>query len=128
MFSLSERSKRNRDGVDKRLIDISDRAIQITKIDFGHPSTGGVRTDEQQNELYKAGKSKADGYNNRSKHQDGLALDFYAYVNGRATWKPEYLAEIACAFYHAANELGIKIKWGGLFKGFSDMPHIQLED
>ena len=106
---------------------VADRAIKITKIDFGIPETGGVRTAEQQNALHKSGASPfCDGYENRSNHQDGNALDFYAYVDGKASWEPEHLAQVACAFLQAANELGIKIKWGGLFKSWSDMPHIEI--
>jgi len=106
---------------------VADRAIQLTKIDFGIPSTGGIRSAEMQNELFKAGKSKCDGYENMSYHQSGNALDFYAYVDGAASWEPEHLAQVACAFLQAANEQGVKLKWGGLFKSFTDMPHFEIE-
>jgi len=137
MFALSNNSKIHREGIDPRLIEISDLAIQITLIDFGHGRDAGLRADERQNELFKAGKSKADGYEKRGKHQaadDGLgkALDFYAFIDGKASWKHEHLAMVACAFLQAASILGYKIKWGGLwrskvhdFYGW-DMPHIQL--
>jgi len=38
------------------------------------------------------------------------------------------LAQVACAFLQAANELQIKIQWGGLWKSFEDMPHFELVD
>lgn len=141
-FSLSSKSKQHREGVDPRLIEISDMAITLTKIDFGHGKYAGARPDEMQNDLFKRGKSKADGYKIRGKHQPakdgyGKALDFYAYINGAASWQPEHLAIVACAFLQAASLLGHKIKWGGLWSSKKetngipygwDMPHIQLVD
>ena len=133
-YELSESSKKNRDGVDERLIRISDRAIEITLIDFGHGRDSGKRLPSRQNELYRDEKSQCDGYINLSYHQTGKALDFYAFINGRASWEHEHLAVVACAFLQAASELRIKIKWGGLWRKNKnsiygwDMPHIQLDE
>lgn len=135
-FMLSERSKRNRDGIHPHLIEISDLAIKLTLVDFGHGSSAGLRTPEYQHQLFLDGKSQADGYTNLSEHQikeDGYghALDFYAYVNG-ATWEPKYLAMVAAAHLQAASLLGYKVEWGGLWKSRTssfygwDMPHITL--
>ena len=143
-YKLSENSRRNRKGVDPRLIEISNLAIQITTVDFGHGPDSGVRTATRQNELFKDGQSKADGYDRKSNHQIpdgeeyGRALDFYAYVNG-ASWQHHHLSQVACAFLQAASMLGYKVKWGGLWKSKSpkkvngigygwDMPHIELLD
>ena len=126
MFSLSQRSIQNLSGINMDLRRIVDRAIQITKIDFGIPETGGWRDSEMQNWLFKSGKSMCDGYEKLSNHQKGEAVDFFAYVDGKASWEPEHLAQVACAFLQAANELGIKLKWGGLFNSFIDMPHVEL--
>ena len=125
-FKLSDKSKQRRAGIEPRLIEISDLAIQISVIDFGIPGDGGIRTAERQNELFEDGKSKADGYGKLSEHQSGNALDFYAYVDGAASWAPEHLAMVAAAFLQAAATLGYKLKWGGLWKSFKDMPHVQL--
>lgn len=144
MFKLSNKSKQRREGVDPRLIKICDLAIQISVIDFGIPGDGGRRMAERQNELFKDGKSKADGYKNLSNHQPaddgyGKALDFYAYVDGAASWDHAHLAMVAVAFFQAASKLGYKIEWGGLWKRKKpkfvngipygwDMPHIQIID
>lgn len=125
-FKLSERSKKHMRGIDPRLIEIADLAIKITVIDFGIPATGGLRTAEEQNDLYRAAKSKADGYVKISQHQLGDALDFYAYVDDKASWNTEHLATVAAAFLQAASMLGHKLQWGGLWKSFKDMPHVQL--
>jgi peptidoglycan L-alanyl-D-glutamate endopeptidase CwlK len=127
-FLLSKKSTEHMQGIHTNLIKIAERAIQITAIDFGIPENGGLRTEQIQQKLFTAHLSNADGYKNRSKHQDGKALDFYAYVDGKASWEPEYLAYVACAFLQAACELEIKIEWGGLWKNFKDMPHIQLAE
>mgnify|MGYP000497546329 CR=1 FL=1 len=127
-FYLSESSKNNRTGVDQRLIEISDRAIKISVVDFGHGPYSGLRTATDQAQLFTAGKSKCDGRVNLSYHQSGNALDVYAYVDGKASWEKEHLAMIASAMLQAANELGHKLEWGGLWKGFCDMPHFQLGD
>jgi len=133
MFTLSETSKRNRSGVDIRLIQVSDLALTISLVDFGHGRDAGKRTAERQNILHKNGVSPhCDGYDKLSEHQSGNALDFYAYVDGKASWAPEHLAMVAAAFLQAASMLGYRIKWGGLWPtkrsklyGW-DMPHIQL--
>jgi len=125
-FSLSQNSLNNAAGVDSRLIEIVNRAIKISIIDFGIPSSGGLRTVKDQAALFTAGKSKADGRTNKSYHQTGRALDVYAYVDGKASWEKEHLAIVAVAMMQAANGLGYKLEWGGLFRSFTDMPHFQL--
>ncbi len=125
MFKLSEKSKRRMEGIDPRLIEIADKAIEITRVDFGIPGDGGLRTAARQNELFKAGKSQRDGYRKESNHQTGKALDFYAYVNGKASWNEYDLAMVGASFLCAACILGYKLYWGGLWK-FKDMPHVEL--
>jgi peptidoglycan L-alanyl-D-glutamate endopeptidase CwlK len=126
MFKLSQNSLNNSSGVDPRLIEVLSRAIKISIIDFGVPSSGGLRTTEDQAALYADKKSKCDGVINKSYHQTGRALDVYAYVDGKASWEKEHLAIVAVAMMQAANELGYKLEWGGLFRSFTDMPHFQL--
>lgn len=139
MYVLSTRSKQRREGIDPRLVEISDLAITLSVIDFGHPAYAGLRSSETQNQLYQKGLSACDGYVYISNHQKGIALDFYAYVNGKASWEHDHLAMVAAAFFQAASILGYKIKWGGLWKTDSseringipygwDMPHIELID
>ena len=121
-------------GCDPRLKQIALKAIEITPIDFGIPSDGGLRSAEEQYKLFKLGASKCDGTDKKSKHQaQGLspwskAIDFYAYVNGRANWNKHYLSVIACSFLQAACELGYIIEWGGLWRSFKDYPHIQISN
>lgn len=137
MFRFSRSSLERRAGIDPRLIEIDDLALSLSKIDFGHPSDAGIRTAARQNEIFKDGNSQCDGYNNLSYHQSGLALDFYAFVDGKASWHPPHLAMVAVAYLQAASALGYKLEWGGLWStnqtvdsipyGF-DCPHVQLKE
>jgi len=121
-------------GCDPKLKQIAQLAIDITVIDFGIPTDGGARTTERQNKLFKIGRSKCDGTIKKSKHQIRRdetfcqAIDFFAIDpdTGKASWKPDLLSMVACSFLQAACELGYNIQWGGLWKSFKDMPHIQL--
>jgi peptidoglycan L-alanyl-D-glutamate endopeptidase CwlK len=126
MFKFSKRSLDRMSGVDQRLQDIAKLAIEISIVDFGIPEYGGKRELADQMFLFETGKSKADGVKNESKHQSGLALDFYAYVDGNASWKEKDLALVGCAFLQAAMVLGHRVEWGGLWTSFKDMPHMQL--
>jgi peptidoglycan L-alanyl-D-glutamate endopeptidase CwlK len=125
-FKFSPRSLRHMEGVNDKLIQIANLALELSPIDFGIPDTGGVRSAPIQNALYLNQKSKADGYKKRSKHQDGEALDFFAYVDGNASWEECHLTTVACAFLQAANTLGFRIEWGGYFSTIHDGCHIQL--
>ena len=115
-------------GIDGRLIDIADVAITLSNIDFGIPSTGGLRSEADQAKLFTAGKSKCDGRTNKSYHQSGKAVDVYAYVDGKASWDKLHLALIAAAMLQASAQLGHELKWGGLWKSWQDYPHFEIKD
>lgn len=124
-------------GINPKLIEISSLALKISKIDFGIPEHGGLRTGDEQHQLFLDGKSKADGAGKKSYHQTGDALDFYAYVNGRASWEEDHLTMVAAAYLQAASLLGYRLEWGGFWKSNKlingipygwDMAHIQLKD
>ena len=128
MFKLGKNSINNMAGIDGRLIDIADVAITLSNIDFGIPSTGGLRSEADQAKLFADGVSKADGVNNKSYHQSGKALDVYAYVDGKASWDKLHLALIAAAMLQASAQLGYELKWGGLWKSWQDYPHFEIKD
>lgn len=129
MYKLGNASKRNLVGVKQSIVAILERALEISPIDFGVPATGGKRTTEQQGDMHRTAGSPCDGVIRRSKHQDGDAVDVFAYINGRASYDPLKLAIISCAILQAASELGVHLKWGGLWKGKGmDMPHFELGD
>lgn len=133
-------------GVHPDLVLVYFEAIKDSPIDFGVPSDGGVRTAQRQNEMYldPSIKTNCDGHENKSKHQIkegkvyGEALDFYAYVNNKASWDEVHLAMVAAVLMATAKRLRregkikIEIEWGGTFgsnnfKGW-DMPHFNISN
>lgn len=123
---FSERSIERMGEVDTRLVKVAVRALELSPIDFGIPEHGGARTVEVQQQLFADDKSKCDGILKKSYHQSGNALDFYAYVKKEASWNRRHMFQIAAAFLQAANELGYRLEWGGLWTSWQDYPHVQL--
>ena len=105
-FSLSTRSLDKLDGVDPELVSVVKRAIALTKIDFG--VVYGMRTEEEQEKLFAAGKSQT----MKSKHLVGRAVDLMAYVDGKGCWELNVYDDLCDAMKTAAQELDIAVKWG----------------
>lgn len=133
-YVLSKRSLGNLEGVHPDLVKVAKRAIEITNQDF--VIIAGVRTAAEQNALYQQGRTKSgnivtyrDGYKKKSNHQPksdgyGHAIDVVPYpVDWNDSTK---FHRIADAMKSAANELGVKIEWGGDWKGSWDTPHFEL--
>ena len=136
-FQFSKSSKDRMGGVHPDLISTFNEAIKYSPVDFGVPEFGGKRTQGEQYQLFLKGLSKCDGTKNKSKHQSGMALDFYAYV-GKATWDKNCLSIVAGAIMtnHAKLKKEGKVSkdydlvWGGTFGSDNfngwDMPHFEL--
>lgn len=105
-FYLSKGSLKRLEGVDETLVQVVQRAIEITEVDFG--VSCGLRTVEEQRKLYATGASKT----LQSKHLDGEAVDLVAYVGGNISWELPVYDEIATAVALAARELDLGIRWG----------------
>jgi len=105
-FNLSSRSLAKLEGVDETLVEVVKRAIELTKIDFG--VIYGMRTQEEQEKLFAAGKSQT----LKSKHLVGRAVDLMAYVDGKGCWELNVYDDLCDAMKSAAEELGVAIKWG----------------
>lgn len=119
-FALGSRSKERLVGVDPRLIKVVERAIELTEVDF--TVLEGLRTPERQKQLVNEGFSQT----LKSKHLTGHAVDLGALVNGTVSWDKEPYYKIEKAMKQAAQELNIKVRWGGDFKSFFDAPHWEL--
>ena len=107
-FKLSTKSLTNLQGVDERLVNVVRRAIEITTVDFG--VIDGLRTPEQQRELFEKGASQI---REGGKHVEGKAVDLMAYIGARASWELNLYDDIADAMKAAAIEQGVAIRWGG---------------
>ena len=110
-FKLSSRSLGKLEGVHPDMVNTVKRAIELTKVDFG--VTYGVRTLEEQEKLYKAGRSQT----MKSKHlrQDSgysHAVDLVAYDGSNVVWELNVYDDICDAMVEAAEEVGAAIKWG----------------
>jgi len=110
-FKLSNRSLGKLEGVHPDMVATVNRAIELTKVDFG--VTFGVRTLEEQKKLYAAGRSQT--MNSKHLIQDSgfsHAVDLVAYDGPNVVWELNVYDDIADAMSEAANEVGCDIKWG----------------
>tara|TARA_Y100001958_G_C20988278_1_gene376770 strand:+ start:76 stop:525 length:450 start_codon:yes stop_codon:yes gene_type:complete len=110
MFKLSSTSSARLIGVNEELVNVVEKAIKITNIDFG--VTCGMRTREEQQALVDSGASQT----MNSKHLEGNAVDVVAYVGSRITWELNVYDDIADAFKSAAQDLGVGIRWGAAWQ------------
>ena len=93
--------------VDESLVAVARLALTYSPIDFG--ITCGLRTQHEQNQLMATGKTQT----RHSRHQDGMAVDVVAYVDGKVSWDLDHYITISDAFAKACKELNVTIRWGG---------------
>ena len=105
-FKLSSKSLKNLEGVDSRLVEVVQYAIEVSRIDFG--VTEGLRSMQRQRELVASGASQT----MKSKHIDGKAVDLVAYIGKRVSWELNLYDDIADAIKLAASDVGVAIRWG----------------
>ncbi|MBS9781097.1 MAG: M15 family metallopeptidase [Gammaproteobacteria bacterium] len=104
-YYLSKRSKKSLKGVNPKLVAVVKRAIEITEQDF--TVIEGLRNPKRQKWLKRNGYS----WTLKSKHLRGLAIDVVPYP---IDWNDVKKFEtIKTAMFTAADELGVKIRWGG---------------
>lgn len=108
-------------GVRPELVVVAYHALLLSPIPF--QITDGLRTEEEQAILLAAGKSRT----MRSRHLTGHAIDVVALQNGIVSWDWSLYETIANYFNKASKETGIKVAWGGNWKGFRDGPHFELD-
>lgn len=126
-------------GIDARLEAIAKRALQLSSCDL--TIVEGLRTKERQAYLYSKGRTIPGPivtWTLNSKHCLGKAIDI-APLNGRGIipWNDkEAFKEMASCVFAAADQLGVKIRWGSDWnmngvayeKGEYDGPHFELVD
>jgi peptidoglycan L-alanyl-D-glutamate endopeptidase CwlK len=118
-FILGKRSTDNLVGVNADLVKVVKRALELSPVDF--TVIEGLRTKERQAELLEKGFTRT----MNSRHIIGQAVDI---VPLPVDWNnPKPFALVAEAMKKAADELGVKITWGGDWKSFVDLPHYQIE-
>lgn len=120
-YKLGLRSKQRLKGVHPDLVKVVKRAIEISEVDF--TVLEGLRSVDRQRKLVDKGASTT----MNSRHLTGHAVDLGAWVGGTVRWDWPLYHKIGAAMKQAADELGVKIVWGGDWKSFPDGPHFQLD-
>lgn len=127
---------------------IMNTAITLTDVDFGIAE--GYRSPERQQELYAQGRTapgaivtQIDGVNKFGKHNQkpSMAVDIYAFVDGKASWHGETITYImgviraATSMLIQTKQITHNLRWGGNWdmdgqiltdQGFDDRPHVEL--
>ena len=124
MYKFGKRSVKNIQTTHKLLQELATKLISVSDFDISVIDDGGLRTAEQQNKLFKLGRSKLDGYKKKSYHQSGMAIDFVPFVNGTLTWKNKeaflHIAKTALSIWNTDMLTeNYYLHWGG-FWGASD--------
>lgn len=119
-YVFGQRSNNTLELVSPRMQSVARCAIQYSAIDF--IVYHGYRTDEEQRSMIARGVS----WVNRSRHQDGKAIDVVALdAKKKAIWNnPTAYKLIADAFYYCGDQLGTPITWGGEWR-VQDLVHFE---
>jgi len=140
-MNFSSRSKEKLSTCETDLQKIFNKAIELSRIDFG--ISAGHRSLEKQKQYYDEGKSKVDGIRVKGKHNysPSKAVDIYAYVAGKAVWETKHLCYLGGLIVGVAEmllqqgEIEHKLRWGGNWdmdgeiisdQTFQDLPHFEL--
>lgn len=128
-YKLGKRSLKRLDGLHPDLVSVVKLAIQKTEQDFMVGE--GMRTLSRQRQLVARGSSTT----MNSRHLTGHAVDIHPYpydgdvdgdgIPNGADWDQYH--PLAKAMLDAADELDVKLVWGGNWKSFKDGPHFQLD-
>lgn len=125
-FRFSQRSENNLNGVNSDLVRVIRRALEITPVDF--IVIEGLRTEARQKQLVAEKKSQT----MKSRHLTGHAVDIIP-VNTK--WQIEEFKPLLKAVKQAADELGVKLRFGINWKNdpslpietrFIDAPHVEI--
>ncbi len=144
VFKLSALSLSRLVGVDSTLVNVVERAIEISEQDF--MVVEGVRSKEQCYINYGKGRTaaqcssksvpiqyaqpnlaKVTWLNNplSSKHTTGQAVDLVPYP---VDWNDlNKFKNIAIAMKQAAKELNVSMDWGGDWTSSKDYPHFEIK-
>lgn len=118
MYRLGKHSLHELDGVHPDLVCVVKRAIRLTEADF--TVHDGLRLYAEQVEYVRTGVSRT----MNSKHLEqtdgfGHAVDLVPYINGKLRWEWPPIYRIAEAVRQAADESGVRIRWGGTWNALN---------
>jgi peptidoglycan L-alanyl-D-glutamate endopeptidase CwlK len=128
-FQLGKGSRAELQGVHPRLIDVVERAIAISKVDFGVHD--GLRTMEEQRRYVQSGVSQTMASLHRQQADGfGHAVDLVPYINGKLRWEWPPIYAIAAAMRTALDQHNAEVKaksplrlrWGGCWRDLATIP------
>lgn len=136
-FKLGKNSRKNIKGVRDSIITLIERVLEKSEHDFGIPRYGGLRTAQEQNNLFHQIPriTQKDGFNKISYHQSGNAFDIFIFDEHGACWacKEKYkeVADLFKAEFDLMKEEGLfkneeTLRWGGDWVRFKDLPHFEI--
>lgn len=128
-------SKKRMEGVNPILIEFANRLLHDSPLDLSIPWRGGLRTAEQQREIYDRGASKCDGTHKKSYHQSGNAIDICIYsktIEGMYDRdRLEVIGDIGLLVWSEMEYDGVtdgyELTWGGNFRSFYDPVHWEIK-
>lgn len=133
MPKFSKSSMRKLKQCDVRLQKIALKVVEK----FDCTVVTGYRNRAEQNKAYKTGKSKLKYPNGKHNHFPSKAIDLAPYVKGKGiSWDKDQCYYFAGYVVRVAEELGIKLRWGGDWDGdrdvndqsFNDLVHFELAE
>ena len=101
--------------------------MMLARSKFDLTITCGYRTEEEQNEACKTGKSCAKFGESKHNVFPSKAVDIVPLPINWDSKDPRW-QEMALNAMWCAGKLGIEITWGGTFKSIKDCPHFQIKD
>jgi hypothetical protein len=145
-YAWGKTSKKRMEGVLPYLVECANNTIAESIYDLTIPWMGGVRKAVEQNNIFKEGNSKCDGYEVLSYHQIeasdtgyGMALDIRPVgwdkmsekdLNRRGNYIGRLMMinwqELVFKYAQEGIDIGVMI-WGGTFGSTSwDRPHFEI--
>jgi len=88
----------------------------------------GHRNKEDQDKAYNSGNSKLKWPNGNHNKLPSRAIDVAPYINGTISWDSKQCYFFAGYVLRVADELGIKIRWGGNWSGDKDLSNNTFND
>lgn len=149
-FKFGKSSEARKQTVSMYLQMTVDKTLRCSPIDISVPWMGGLRLAKEQNDIFKEGNSRCDGYEKLSYHQKtddkgkGLAIDLAPYIKGLGIRydAPARSGIIGMLMLEAWEELqddglipkDLYLHWGGLWSHKDkkkigwDMWHFEIRD
>jgi peptidoglycan L-alanyl-D-glutamate endopeptidase CwlK len=100
------------------------RAVELMPADLDMTVLCGWRGKAEQDKAYREGKSKLRFPESRHNRVPAEAVDLAPYPidwNDHAAF-----TRLATYVLAAAADLGVRVSWGGHWRGFIDLPHYEL--